>query len=62
MDDAVRERIFEPFFSTKSESGGSGLGLSVIHDMILASGGAIDVESAPGAGTTFQVRLPSSRT
>ena len=62
MDDAVRQRIFEPFFSTKSASGGSGLGLAVIHDMILASGGAIDVESAPGAGTKFQVRLPSSRT
>lgn len=62
MDEAVRRRIFEPFFSTKSASGGSGLGLSVIHDMILASGGAIDVESASGLGSTFHVRLPSSST
>ena len=60
MDDAVRTRVFEPFFSTKSASGSTGLGLSVIHDMILASGGAISVESVVGRGTTVHVRLPAA--
>ena len=62
MDDAVRQRIFEPFFSMKSGTGGTGLGLSVIHDMILASGGTIVVESAPGEGSTFHVRVPDPTT
>lgn len=59
MDDSVRARVFEPFFSTKAGSGGTGLGLSVIHDMILASGGAISVESVVDRGTTVRVRLPA---
>jgi signal transduction histidine kinase len=62
MDEAVRQRIFEPFFSMKSATGGTGLGLSVIHDMILASGGTIDVTSAPGEGSTFHVRVPDPTT
>ncbi|QSX74502.1 histidine kinase [Lysobacter arenosi] len=58
MDAQTREKIFDPFFSTKTDSGGTGLGLAVIHDMILASGGEISVESVPGQGSVFHIRLP----
>ena len=56
--------IFEPFFSTKQEggggavTGGTGLGLSVSYGIVRRHGGTIDVESSPGNGTTFRVRLP----
>ncbi|MDP2158634.1 MAG: ATP-binding protein, partial [Nitrospirota bacterium] len=53
----VRNRIFEPFFSTKKEKG-TGLGLSISYRIIQDHGGRIDVESEPGKGTTFIVRLP----
>ena len=53
----VRNRIFEPFFSTKKEKG-TGLGLSISYRIIQDHGGRIDVESEPGKGSTFTVRLP----
>ena len=53
----VMNRIFEPFFSTKKEQG-TGLGLSISYRIIQDHGGRIDVESEPGKGTTFTVRLP----
>jgi PAS domain S-box-containing protein len=52
MSDAVQRRIFEPFFSTKGESG-SGLGLSMTYSIVKRHGGEIAVESTPGRGTTF---------
>ena len=58
MDDTVKRHIFEPFFTTKSAADGTGLGLSVIRDLIAAAGGDIRVESEPGKGTTFHLRLP----
>jgi signal transduction histidine kinase len=52
------EKIFEPFFSTKSPGQGTGLGLFVTHNIIKKLGGTIDVESTVGKGTKFKIRLP----
>lgn len=51
-------RIFEPFYTTKGNEGGTGLGLSVTYGIITDHGGQIDVESQPGAGSKFTVWLP----
>jgi two-component system NtrC family sensor kinase len=52
------ERIFEPFFSTKTGSGGTGLGLSITYRLLWEIGGKIEVQSEVGIGTTFTVTLP----
>jgi two-component system NtrC family sensor kinase len=52
------ERIFEPFFSTRSKMGGTGLGLSLTANFVRELGGKITVESEPGKGTAFTVTLP----
>jgi PAS domain S-box-containing protein len=59
MDAATQAHIFEPFFTTKEPGKGTGLGLSTVYGIVTQSGGAIAVESAVGAGTTFRVVLPS---
>lgn len=52
------ERIFEPFYTSKGKSGGTGMGLAVVHAIASCNGGSIHVESMPGKGTTFTVYLP----
>jgi len=61
IDPAIRDRIFDPFFSTKGANEGTGLGLAVVNGIVQAHQGFIDVESRPGEGATFRVYLPAAQ-
>jgi signal transduction histidine kinase/CheY-like chemotaxis protein len=58
MDEATRARVFEPFFTTKPSGQGTGLGLPSVRAFVHDASGSIEVESAPGRGTTFHLHLP----
>jgi len=59
MDPPTVARMFDPFFTTKSKEVGTGLGLTMVYNIVQQQGGFLDVDSEPGAGTTFNVYLPA---
>ncbi len=61
MDDAVRARLFEPFFSTKRVGTGAGLGLAIVQTLVERHAGSVAVDTTPGRGTTVTIWLPVTR-
>ena len=59
IEDDVMPLIFNPFYTTRPPNEGTGLGLSSCHDIVREHGGSIEVETRPGHGTTFKIRLPA---
>ncbi|MEW6593854.1 MAG: ATP-binding protein [Thermodesulfobacteriota bacterium] len=59
MDEATRQRIFDPYFTTKAFGKGSGMGLAVVHGIVQGSGGMVRVISEVGTGTTFDIFFPA---
>jgi len=58
MDAAVLDRIFDPYFTTKEQDKGTGMGLAVVHGIVKGHGGGIHVRSTPGEGTCFDILFP----
>jgi signal transduction histidine kinase len=59
MSDEVRNRVFQPFFTTHAAAGGTGFGLPTVKTLVERHGGSIEMESAPGQGTRIGILLPS---
>jgi len=60
MTEEVRRRAIDPFFTTKKRGLGTGLGLSLVHGVVSAASGELDIDSMPGAGTTVRLTLPAA--
>jgi signal transduction histidine kinase len=60
MNEEVKDKIFQPFFTTKPTGQGTGLGLSLSYDIIKTHGGELTVETKEGEGTEFSIQLPIS--
>ena len=58
IPDNIKDKIFQPFFTTKPTGQGTGLGLSLSYDIVKAHGGELKVESEEGEGTKFIIELP----
>jgi len=58
MEKEVLDHIFEPYFTTKEQGKGAGMGLAIVHGLVTAIGGKISVASTPGQGTTFRILFP----
>jgi PAS domain S-box-containing protein len=61
MDAVTMSRIFDPYFTTKEQDKGTGMGLAVVHGIVKGHGGGIHVESTPGEGTRFDILFPIMR-
>jgi signal transduction histidine kinase len=58
IPNAIREKIFQPFYTTKPTGQGTGLGLSLSYDIVKAQGGELSVETKEGEGSTFIIQIP----
>ena len=61
MPASMRQQVFEPFFTTRADVGGSGLGLASVRTIVKAHGGLLGLDSEPGKGTTFLLNFPTFR-
>jgi PAS domain S-box-containing protein len=61
MTEEVKQHVFEPFFTTKEKGKGTGLGLATVYGAVRQNRGLVEIDSAPGKGSTFRIFLPSAR-